>query len=118
MKSGVQHNTGPGAAATPPLWRRFAVSAKQWRWLWGAGSTTAVGNPGAVPQSSTTSQQTRGGAGPQRRAAPNPAEAAGLSPVPQQSPLDAEGSNGVRSEAPASGRGPGQLGGRHLTREE
>ncbi|KAJ1216948.1 hypothetical protein NDU88_004546 [Pleurodeles waltl] len=64
------------------------------------------------------SQQSGGGAGPRHQAAPNPAEVVGIGPAVRQLPDRAEGSNSVRNEAAASGGGPGQLGGRHLTWEE
>ncbi|KAJ1126110.1 hypothetical protein NDU88_004519 [Pleurodeles waltl] len=48
----------------------------------------------------------------------HPAEVVGVGPAARQLPDRAEGSNSVRDEAAASGMGPGQLGGRHLTREE
>ncbi|KAJ1217112.1 hypothetical protein NDU88_004707 [Pleurodeles waltl] len=110
---GARHSAGPGAAASTLLQGRSAASG-----LLGTDPPSATGDPGAVPQGSAASQQSSGGAGPRRQTAPSPAEAAGVGPAARQLSNREEGSNSVRSEAAAAGRAPGQLGGRHLTREE
>ncbi|KAJ1184206.1 hypothetical protein NDU88_001016 [Pleurodeles waltl] len=63
-------------------------------------------------------RHSRAAAEPARVVRQHPAVAVGVGPAAQQLPDRAEGSNSVRNEAAASGMGPGQLGGRHLTREE
>ncbi|KAJ1176655.1 hypothetical protein NDU88_001924 [Pleurodeles waltl] len=56
--------------------------------------------------------------GSRRQAASSPAATANLGPAARCSKHGAEGSNGVRSVAAASGRGPGRLGGRPLSQTE
>ncbi|KAJ1164080.1 hypothetical protein NDU88_004526 [Pleurodeles waltl] len=115
MASGVRHDAGPGTPATPPL--QEEISSKR-QTIVRSPPPPAQAIPARPSQASAEPQQAGGRAGPRRRAAPFSAEAAGVGPVARQSFLDAEGSNGVWSEAAASGRGPGWLGGRRLPREE